>query len=128
MQLRLLLAVTAVGLVVPLAHGDAVGSAASKRALETEARDVAVELFRTVNERRYERSCELLADGKTDRNLCVVGLRVGFMWSQEIRFRVTGVRLEGDRAFVEAIADGAPGQVVLTRLGGRYRVLRVESR
>ena len=128
MQLRLLLVIAALGLAISLARGDGVGSASSRRALEAEARGVAVELLRTINERQYEHSCDLLAEGRTDHELCVVGLRVGFMWSQEIRFRVTGVRLEGDRAVVDALADGAPGRVVLARLGGRYRVLRLEGR
>jgi hypothetical protein len=48
------------------------------------------------------------------------------MWAQEIHLRVTGVRARGNLAVVEALADGAPGRVVLVRVDGRYRILRIE--
>jgi hypothetical protein len=35
------------------------------------------------------------------------------MWSDEIRFRVTGIRVDGSRAVVEALVDGVPGRLVL---------------
>jgi hypothetical protein len=123
------IAVTTVGLALALAGAGPVGGpqAAGRAGLEADARRVVSELFRTINERRYERSCDLLVAGVTDHALCVTGLRVGFLWSQEIHFRITGVQLDGDRAVVTALADRSPGRVVLVRLGARYRVVRVEG-
>ena len=94
---------------------------------EVHARSVAVEFVRSINARRYERSCALMVSSRNDRATCAIGLRIGFMWSQEIRFRITGVRLDDDLAIVSALADGSPGRVVLQRFGDRYRVLRVEG-
>jgi len=128
-QPRLLIAIAAVAAALPLAHGDAAGTSSTvhETTLESQARAVVTEFFRTINERRYERTCTLLIEGRSDPDLCLVGLRVGFMWSQEIRFRVTGVRIAGDRAIVSALADGVPGKIVLLRTAGRYGVLRLQG-
>jgi hypothetical protein len=126
MALRLL-AVAAIGLALPLAPGATTGAAPLRPLLVAEARTVASELFRSINTRRYERTCDLLVAGLRDRNLCVTGLRVGLMWSQEIAFRITGTTVAGRTAIVYALADGAPGRVLLVRRDDRWRVLSVEG-
>jgi hypothetical protein len=100
--------------------------------VEVEARRVVTELFRTLNERRYERTCSLLADGYFDgsplgRSECALGLRIGFMWSSEFRVRVSGVRSAGDRAVVKATVNGAPGAILIVREHGSYRILRIDG-
>jgi hypothetical protein len=100
--------------------------------VEVEVRRVVTELFRTLNERRYERTCSLLADGYFDgsplgRRQCALGLRIGFMWSNEFRVSLAGVRVEGDRAVVRAVVNGAPGRIQIVREDGRYRILRIDE-
>jgi hypothetical protein len=100
--------------------------------VEVEARRVVTELFRTLNERLYERTCSLLADGYFDgsplgRSQCALGLRIGFMWSNEFRVSLDGVRVDGDRAVVKAVVNGAPGRILVVRGDGRYRILRIDG-
>ena len=95
---------------------------------------MAHDFFTTLNERRYERTCDLLARGYLRAHRleqprqCALGLRIGFMWSQEIRFEIGDVRLRGRQAVVQAVADGARGELVLVREGGRFKVLAVRGR
>jgi hypothetical protein len=65
--------------------------------------------------------------GLESASRCSLGLRIGFMWSQEIRFRIGEVRLRERQAVVEAIADGARGELVLVREGARLKVLAVRG-
>jgi hypothetical protein len=107
--------------------GSASGRAAATRA---EAHATAAGFFRSINERRYDRTCALLSTSyyrrhSLDPARCAVGLRIGFMWSDEIRFRVTGVRIDGARAVVEALVDGVPGRLVLVSERGRFKVSSV---
>jgi hypothetical protein len=118
------LAVAAVGSASSRARGDA--------RFEAEAQRVVTVFFRTINQRRYERTCALLADGffegmPTGRERCALGFRIGFTGLGEFRVRFLGVRVEGDRAVVGTVVDGAPGRIVIVREAGRYRVLRVEG-
>lgn len=118
----------------------AVGAAPSARAEvqrapaeAREARSVTSEFFRTLNQLRYGRTCELLATAYYERNRvpnkrhCAMGLRVGFM-SPRIFVRITGVSVEGDRAVVRATANGAPGIITLVKEEGRFKILSMESR
>jgi hypothetical protein len=97
------------------------------------ASSVAHDFFTTLNERRYEHTCDLLARGylrasRLERaSQCPLGLRIVFMWSQEIRFEIGDVRLRGRKAVVQAVADGARGELVLVREGGRFKVLAVRG-
>lgn len=107
--------------------------AAPRLSVEAEAREVTVAFFRSINERRYDRACRLLSKAYykkyriPSRRHCVAGLRISFMWSQEIRFRITDIQADRDRAVVSATADGAPGRVVLIREDGAFKVLELES-
>lgn len=99
----------------------------------SEATSVAREFLTSLNRRRYEQTCDLLARGYLETHRlesagqCSLGLRIGFMWSQEIRFRIGRVRFRGGQAIVEAVVDGAPGQLVLAREVGRLKVLAVRG-
>ena len=107
--------------------------AAPRLSVEAEARGVTVVFFRSINERRYEQTCRLLSKAYykkyriPSRRHCVAGLRISFMWSQAIRFRITEVEAEQDWAVVSATADGAPGRVVLVRERGAFKVLELEG-
>jgi hypothetical protein len=102
-------------------------------ATEARARSVAVEFFRSQNERQYDRTCRLFSHRfyarhhLPDRQTCVALLRVSFMWSGQIEFRIGAVERDGDRFVVRAIADGAPGQIVLVRESGDLKILAVRG-
>jgi hypothetical protein len=102
----------------------------ASRTTLTEARSVAFEFFRSQNERRYEDTCRLLAHGfyeshgLRDRRTCVAILRVAFVWSGKIDFRIGKITREGYRVVVHADADGAPGRIVLVRESARKAFLQ----
>ena len=54
-------------------------------------------------------------------------MRVAFVWSGKIEFRIGRVTRDGDRLVVRAVADGAPGLIVLVREDGGLRILAVEG-
>jgi hypothetical protein len=99
----------------------------------SEAFNVALEFFTSLNLRRYERTCDLLADGYLTRHhlesprQCSLGLRIGFMWSKEIQFRMGDVHPSGSLTVVEAVADGVRGELVAAREGDRLKVQAVRG-
>jgi hypothetical protein len=103
------------------------------RATATEARGVAVEFFRSQNERRYDDTCRLLSNGfirshrLRDRRTCSAVLRVNSVWNLQIEFRIGSVALDGARVVVQAVVDGVPGRLVMVREGGNLRILAVEG-
>jgi hypothetical protein len=113
---------------------DGASGAGADSRVEAEARWVAAELFRTLGERRYVSTCALLADGyfaetlPLGRRHCALGLRIGFMWSNELRVRLRDVRVEGDQAVVRAAVNGVEGRILLVREARRLRILRVGGR
>jgi hypothetical protein len=115
------------------AGGSMAASGANEVALAVQARRVAVEFFRLQNERRYDDLCRLFSRGffrthaLRDRQTCVAVLRVAFVWSGKIEFRVGRVVREDDRFAVQAVADGAPGRIVLIREDGSLKILAVEG-
>jgi hypothetical protein len=110
--------------------GDAL---AARRTAAAEARSVAVEFFRSQNERRYDDTCRLLSrgfiasHGLRDRRTCAAVMRVALVWSAKIEFRIGRVTQDGYRVVVQAVADGSPGQLVLVREGGSLRILAVQG-
>ena len=98
---------------------------AANRVTTAEARSVAVEFFRSQNERRYDDTCALLARGfykshaLRDRRTCSAVIRVVFVWNGKIDFRIGTATREGSHVVVQAVADGAPGRIVLVREQGR---------
>jgi hypothetical protein len=54
-----------------------------------------------------------------------LALRIGFTWTQSFRFRIVGVRMNGSKATVAALANGAPGRIVLIEEAGRFKVVSV---
>jgi hypothetical protein len=127
-RLHIVFAVLVATVSIPVA-----ALAAPRLSYEEEARGVTVAFFRSINERRYDRACRLLSKAYykkyriPSRRHCVAGLRIGFMWSQEIRFRITDIEADRERAIVSALADGAPGRVVLIRERGRFKVLELQG-
>jgi hypothetical protein len=101
--------------------------------LAVQARQVAVEFFRSQNERRYDDLCALFSRGfirthaLRDRQTCAAVSRVAFVWSGKIEFRIGKAAREGDRFAVQAVADGAPGRIVLVREDGSLKILAVEG-
>jgi hypothetical protein len=101
--------------------------------VEDEARNVTVAFFRSINERRYDQACRLLSKAYykkyriPSRRHCVAGLRISFMWSQEIEFRISGIEADRNRAVVNSTADGAAGRVILIRERGAFKALELES-
>jgi hypothetical protein len=100
---------------------------------EAQARSVAIEFFRSQNERQYDRTCALLSRGfyashrLPDRQTCVASLRVSFLWSGPIAFRIGAVERDGNRFVVHAVADGAPGRIVLVRQDGDLKIVAVQG-
>ena len=98
---------------------------------EAMARQTAREFFQTINARDYDRACDLLAtqfyreNNVPDKARCALALRIGFTWAPSYSFRIGGVRVDGHRAVVEALANGVPGQVALVREHGRFKVVSV---
>lgn len=113
--------------------GVAGDSLAAGRSIVTEARSVAAEFFRSQNERRYDDTCRMLSrgfyasHGLRDRQTCTAVLRVAFVWSGKIEFRIGKATREGSRVVVQAVADGAPGRIVLLPEDGALRILAVEG-
>jgi hypothetical protein len=113
--------------------GLAAESLATSRPTAVEARSVAVEFFRSQNERRYDDTCRLLSrgfyasHGLRNGRTCAAVMRVEFVWNLRIEFRIGKATREGARVVVQAVVDGAPGRIVLVREGGGLRILAVEG-
>lgn len=101
---------------------------------EAPERQTAGDFFRTINARSYEKTCDLMAaefyreNHVRNRSLCALALKIEFMWAPNYRFRIVGVRVDGRRAVVEAVANGAPGQVTLLKENGHFKVVSVSGR
>ena len=127
---RLLTILVALAVSVSIPTG---ALAAPRMSVEDEARNVTVAFFRSINERRYEQTCRLLSKAYykkyriPSRRHCVAGLRISFMWSQEIEFRIGDIEANRNRAVVNSTADGAPGRVVLVREREAFKVPELES-
>jgi hypothetical protein len=106
-------------------------AAGGGEAAQTRAAAAASTFFRSLNARHYARTCELMSarfyhdNHVPSKARCVLGLRTGFMWAPSIRFRILGVSVDGRRAVVSAVANGARGRIVLVEEHGSYRVLSV---
>lgn len=134
-RIALVVLVLVIAGAVGVTHGGPTVEAASRpSAVQTEARTVVSTFFRTLNTRRYARTCALLADAyfadpaTGERRHCTVGLQASFTWAPEIRWKITGVRLAGNRVLVDAVALGTPGTLVLLREHGRLRILALQDR
>jgi hypothetical protein len=127
---RLMLVATAfAGCALTIGAGFA--ASADRSPSDALARRTVREFFQSIDARDYERTCELMSarfyrdNNVPHRARCVLALRIGFTWSQSFRFRILGVRMQGSRAIVAALANGAPGRIVLIEEGGRFKVVSV---
>ena len=132
MNSRIALIGAGVALLVSSAGGIGAASRHTESA-DTRAAVVAARFFRSLNERRYGETCRLLSarfyreNHVPNRTRCVLGLRVGFAWAPEIRFRIVDVHIDGHRAVVSAVANGAPGRIALVEEGGLFKILSVRG-
>ena len=103
------------------------------RATEAQARSLAIAFFRSQNDRRYEVTCRLLSRGfirshaLRDRQTCTAVMRVVFVWSGRIDFRIGSVTHDRNRVVVNGLADGAPGRLVFVPEDGALRILAVQD-
>jgi hypothetical protein len=129
------IAATAAGAALALAAASAVPATAAASGpwavARSQARTVVRTFFRTLNARQYAKTCDLLSkrffriNHVPNRRRCVLGLQATFSMTVAIRFRITGIRGDGGRAVVRAIANGAPGEIVLVKEGGAFKILSV---
>jgi hypothetical protein len=100
---------------------------------ESQARAVASQFFGTINAKRWEVACKMMSARFYKENhvpseaRCVLGFRIGLMNADAVRFAIVGVRIDGDRAVVQATADGAPGRIVLIQEHGVFKVLSLRG-
>jgi len=123
--------------VVLLAAGLSAGVArpapAGPDSVESRAKAVAIRFLRTLNAKRFERACHMMSarfyreNDVPNEARCVLGLRIGFMGAPEVRFKILGVRVVEGRAVVDALADGAPGRIVLVQEHGVFKVLSLRG-
>lgn len=128
--------ISTTGIVLALAvfgAGWTTNAAGAVGSVEAEARGVAVEFFRSQNERRYDDTCRLLSrgfyksHGLVDQRTCSAVLRVAFVWSGRIEFRIGRVIRQSKHVVVRAVADGSPGRIVLLRENGTLKILAVQE-
>ena len=136
MKPRTLLATAVV--VTAVVAGAAVGIAlsASKAAASPEAKATAVvkQFMQTLENGRFARTCQLLSarfyreHHVASRARCELALRATFTGAA-VKFKVLDVEIDRDRnrAVVRAIANGAPGKIVLVQENHLFKVLSVDS-
>lgn len=133
MRLLAIAAAAALSLLSTLTVGRTIPAHRHADPAAAEARQVVVEFFRSQNERQYDRTCGLLSrrfyaeHRLPDKPTCVALLRVGFMWGGQIKFQISRIDGDGERFIVWAIANGAPGRIVLERDGGSLKILGVRG-
>jgi hypothetical protein len=116
-----------IGFALAAPRGNTAATAAA------EARSVAVTFFRTIDQRRYGQTCDLLSTSfyrrnhVPDKRHCMLGLSVGMAMAPSYRFEITNVRMTRRGALVSALANGVPGRLVLVREGSSFKILAVQG-
>jgi hypothetical protein len=119
-------------IVAALALAITLAGAGTGPSEEERARGLVEEFFQTINARQYERVCDLLSaefyreNRVPDRKHCVLGFSLGISGGS-YRFEITGVRAEGRGMVVSALANGAPGEVLLVEEAGQLKVLKLRA-
>ena len=127
-----LAAVVLAGLGVGTA-GAAHGHDSAARPGEAEARAVVRAFFQTINAHQFARTCELFSrrfyvrNHIADKKRCALGLAAGVGMGPHVFFRILGVHTTDAVTVVRALANGAPGAIVLVKEGGRLKILSVGS-
>src|SRR5213593_253382 len=91
------------------------------RPAEAQARAVVRLFFQTINAHQFARTCELFSkrfytrNHVADKQHCVLGLGAGLGTGPRIVFTILGVRTTGDVTVIRALANGAPGTIVLVK-------------
>jgi len=134
MKLRALLATTLVvlGVVVAAAVGIALSPSKASASPEAKATAVARQFMRSLGTAQFARTCRLLStrfyreNHVPSRQRCELALRATFTGAA-VRFKILNAHVdrERNRAVVRALANGAPGTIVLVQEHGLFRVLSV---
>ena len=128
--------VSAVVLVVVaavLAAGFARPASTGAVSSESQAKAAATQFMRTLNAKRFEQVCHMMSarfyreNDVPDEARCVLGLRIGFMGTEKVRFKILGAHVNEGRAVVQALANGALGRIVLVEEHGVFKVLSLQS-
>jgi hypothetical protein len=131
MTSKRLIVVAAALLGCALTIGTGLAGSADKPPGDALARSTVRQFFQSINARHYEKTCELMSarfyrdNDVPDRARCALALRIGFTWSQSFRFRILAVRIQGSLAIVSALANEAPGRIVLVKEPDRFKVVSV---
>jgi hypothetical protein len=133
MTARTALATAAVAAITATFPGHAALQRRGFVSAEERAAKVAATFLRSINARRFERTCSLLSvrfyreQRLPGKARCVLVLRIGFTWAPTYRFEIASVRMSGERAVVATLANGVPGRLVLVPEAGNFRVLSVDG-
>ena len=106
---------------------------AAARPAEAQARAVVQLFFQTINAHQFARTCGLFSkrfyvrNHVPDEKHCALGLAAGVGMGPRVFFRILGVHTTGELTVVKALANGAPGAIVLVKEGGRLKILSVGS-
>jgi hypothetical protein len=98
-----------------------------------EARAATRQFFWAMDNRRFDTVCNLLSEGFyrlnaiNSKQLCRLSLRYTTSPSG-VRFRILGAQANRENATVHVLADGVPGELLLVRDRGRFRVLSLGAR
>jgi len=123
----------AVGLVVAVAAVWIAFPASNAPASpEAQAKAVARQFMRSLGTAQFGRTCRLLSarfyreNHVPSRKRCELALRVTFTGAA-VRFKILIAQVDRDRnrAVVHALANGAPGKIVLVQERGVFKVLSV---
>jgi hypothetical protein len=116
-----------------LAAGVARPASTGATSAEAQAKAAAIRFMQTLNAKRFEDVCHMMSarfyreNDVPDEARCVLGLRIGFIGTDAVRFKVLGAHVDNGRAVVRALADGAPGQIVLVQERGVFKVLSLRG-
>ena len=122
-----ILASAALGSAVPSA------AAAGGRPAEAEARKVVRQFFQTLNNRQFAKTCDLMSrrfyreNHVQSKRRCVLGFAATFTNTAIVHFRIVSIRRDHAQVTVRAVANGAPGSIVLVREDGRLKILSLQA-
>jgi hypothetical protein len=93
-----------------------------------QAKRVALQFFRAIDTRHFDRACDLLSarfyqlNAIPSHRMCVLSLTYG-MSTAGVRYRVLRARGDRSRAEVTVLADGVRGRLQLVREGRSFKIV-----